>query len=88
MAEAGSVQVTRIERRSGNLCPAAGSPFRAFSALMNVVRTQEIIVRDNVAFFQTIRASLVNSSGAGKTAKERDFAVQQIIDQSVVYQNS
>lgn len=41
-------------------------------------------IRDNVAFFQTIRAALVNSSGAGKTAKERDFAVQQIIDQPVV----
>lgn len=41
-------------------------------------------IRDNIAFLQTIRAALVKSSGAGKTARERDFAVQQIIDQSVV----
>jgi type I restriction enzyme R subunit len=41
-------------------------------------------IRDDVAFYQTIRAALVKSSGSGKTKQEREFAVQQLIDRSVV----
>jgi len=42
-------------------------------------------IRDEVGFFQTIRAALVkSSSGAGKSTAEREFAVQQIINQAVV----
>ncbi|WP_062784826.1 type I restriction endonuclease subunit R [Novosphingobium capsulatum] len=41
-------------------------------------------IRDEVAFYQTIRAALVKSSGTGKTEQEREFAVQQLIDRSVV----
>lgn len=41
-------------------------------------------IRDDVAFYQTIRAALTKSSGAGVSAGERDFAVQQLIDRSVV----
>jgi len=42
-------------------------------------------IRDEVAFFQTIRAALTKTgAGAGgKTSAEREFAVQQIIDRAV-----
>lgn len=42
-------------------------------------------IRDEVGFFQTIRAALVKSTTSpGKSTAEREFAVQQIIDRAVV----
>lgn len=41
-------------------------------------------IRDHVAFYQTVRAALVKSSSSGFGKSERDFAVQQLIDRSVV----
>ena len=42
-------------------------------------------IRDEVGFFQTIRAALVKSSATpGKSTAEKEFAVQQIIDRAVV----
>ncbi len=42
-------------------------------------------IRDEVGFFQTIRAALVKTSGsAGQSPASRQLAVQQIIDRSVV----
>lgn len=42
-------------------------------------------IRDEVGFFQTVRAALVKSAdGAGKSAADRDFAIQQILDRAVV----
>jgi type I restriction enzyme R subunit len=42
-------------------------------------------IRDEVGFFQTIRAALVKSSGAsGQSAAEREMAIRQIIDRAVV----
>lgn len=42
-------------------------------------------IRDEVGFFQTIRAALIKSvGGSTKTGAERDFAVQQIISRAVV----
>ncbi|PCJ61609.1 MAG: DEAD/DEAH box helicase [Rhodospirillaceae bacterium] len=42
-------------------------------------------IRDEVGFFQTIRAALAKSvPGTGKTSAERDFAVQQIVSRAVV----
>lgn len=42
-------------------------------------------IRDEVGFFQTIRAALVKSSATpGKSAADKEFAVQQIIDRAVV----
>lgn len=41
-------------------------------------------IRDEVAFYQTVRAALVKSSGAVKSKKDRELAVQQLIDRSVV----
>jgi type I restriction enzyme R subunit len=41
-------------------------------------------IRDEVGFFQTVRAALAKSApGAGKTSAERDFAVQQIVSRAV-----
>ena len=42
-------------------------------------------IRDEVGFFQCIRAALIKSSGGGrKTGAERDFAVQQIVSRAVI----
>jgi type I restriction enzyme R subunit len=42
-------------------------------------------IRDEVGFFQTIRAALVKSSATGdKSPAQQEFAVQQIIDRAVV----
>jgi len=42
-------------------------------------------IRDEVGFFQTVRAALVKSApGAGKAGKERELAVQQIVSRAVV----
>ena len=42
-------------------------------------------IRDEVGFFQAVRAALVKSAGgAGKSAADREFAIQQILDRAVV----
>jgi type I restriction enzyme, R subunit len=42
-------------------------------------------IRDEVGFFQTVRAALVKSADtAGKSSAEREFAIQQILDRAVV----
>ena len=42
-------------------------------------------VRDEVGFFQTVRAALAKSApGTGKSSAERDLAVQQIISRAVI----
>jgi len=42
-------------------------------------------IREEVGFFQAIRAALVKSStGSGVTSQERDFAIQQIVSRAVV----
>jgi type I restriction enzyme R subunit len=42
-------------------------------------------IRDEVGFFQTVRAALVKSSGGGgSAAADREFAIQQILDRAVV----
>jgi type I restriction enzyme R subunit len=42
-------------------------------------------IRDEVGFFQTVRAALAKSSPAsGKTTAEKDFAIQQIVSRAVV----
>lgn len=42
-------------------------------------------IADEVGFFQAVRASLVKASGGdGFKAKDREFAIRQIIDQAVV----
>ena len=41
-------------------------------------------VRDEVAFFQAVRAAMVKPAGRTAATGNRDFAVQQLIDRSVV----
>jgi type I restriction enzyme R subunit len=42
-------------------------------------------VRDEVGFFQTVRAALVKSADSGgKSGADREFAIQQILDRAVV----
>ena len=42
-------------------------------------------IRDEVGFFQTVRAALAKSApGAGRSSAERDLAVQQIVSRAVV----
>ena len=42
-------------------------------------------IRDEVGFFQTVRAALVKSApGSGQSSGERDLAVQQIVSRAVV----
>jgi type I restriction enzyme R subunit len=42
-------------------------------------------IRDEVGFFQTVRAALVKSTdGAGMTGADREFAIQQILDRAVI----
>ena len=42
-------------------------------------------IRDEVGFFQTVRAALAKSApGSGKSSAERDLAVQQIVSRAVV----
>ena len=42
-------------------------------------------IRDEVGFFQTVRAALAKSApGTGKSARERELAVQQIVSRAVV----
>ena len=56
---------------------------KAFSLASASDEAREI--RDEVGFFQAVRAALVKSvPGNGKTGAERDFAVQQIVSRAVV----
>src|SRR4029077_14385017 len=42
-------------------------------------------IRDEVGFFQTVRAALVKSAeGANRTAADREFGIQQILDRAFV----
>lgn len=42
-------------------------------------------IRDDVGFFQAVRAALVKSAdGAGRSATDRAFAIQQILDRAVI----
>ena len=56
---------------------------KAFALAAASDRAREI--RDEVGFFQTVRAALVKSApGPGKSSAQRDLAVQQIISRAVV----
>ena len=56
---------------------------RAFALAAASDKAREI--RDEVGFFQTVRAALAKSApSAGKPSAERDLAVQQIVSRAVV----
>lgn len=70
----------RAHRRYQDAVLALSKAF-ALSAASDEARE----IRDEVGFFQTVRAALVKSAGGhGKTAAEREFAIQQIVNRAVV----
>ena len=70
----------RARRRFNDAVLALSKAF-AFAAASDEACT----IRDEVGFFQTIRAALAKSvPGAGKSSAERDLAVQQIVSRAVV----
>ena len=70
----------RAHRRFNDAVLALSRAF-ALAAASDVARD----IRDEVGFFQTVRAALAKSvPGAGKSSAERDLAVQQIVSRAVV----
>jgi len=70
----------RAHRRYADAVLALSTAF-ALSSASDEARD----IRDEVGFFQTVRAALVKSApGGGKSRAERDFAVQQIVSRAVV----
>ena len=70
----------RAHRRFNDAVLALSKAF-ALAAASDAARD----IRDEVGFFQTVRAALAKSTpGAGKTSAERDLAVQQIVSRAVV----
>lgn len=70
----------RAHRRYGDAVLALSKAF-ALAAASDAARE----IREEVGFFQAIRAALVKSTpGSGKNAAERDLAIQQIVSRAVV----
>jgi type I restriction enzyme R subunit len=70
----------RENRRYQDAVLALSKAF-ALAAASDFART----IRDEVGFFQTVRATLVKSSeGAGRSKADQEFAIQQILDRAVV----
>lgn len=70
----------RVHRRFNDATLALSKAF-ALAAASDAARD----IRDEVGFFQTVRAALAKSApGAGKSSGERDLAVQQIVSRAVV----
>jgi type I restriction enzyme R subunit len=70
----------RAHRRFNDAVLALSKAF-ALAAASDAARD----IRDEVGFFQTVRAALAKSTpGTGKSAAERDLAVQQIVSRAVI----
>ncbi|MGB5833281.1 MAG: type I restriction endonuclease subunit R [Thiohalocapsa sp.] len=74
----------RAHRRYNDAVLALSKAF-ALAAASDDART----IRDEVGFFQTVRAALAKTArqtanGSGKTAKERELAIAQIVSRAVV----
>ncbi len=70
----------RENRRHQDAVLALSKAF-ALASASDYART----IRDEVGFFQTVRAALVKSSeGAGRSKADQEFAIQQILDRAVV----
>lgn len=71
---------TRAHRRFADAVLALSKAF-ALAGASDEARA----IRDEVGFFQTVRAALVKSApGAGKTGKDRELAIAQIVSRAVV----
>jgi type I restriction enzyme R subunit len=70
----------RAHRRFGDAVLALSKAF-ALAAASDLART----IREEVGFFQAIRAALVKSAaGGGRSAADRELAIQQIVSRAVV----
>lgn len=70
----------RAHRRFADAVLALSKAF-ALAAASDEARA----IRDEVGFFQTVRGALVKSApGAGKTGKDRELAVAQIVSRAVI----
>jgi type I restriction enzyme R subunit len=71
----------RAQRRYADAVVALSKAFALASA-----SEEASVIRDEVGFFQAIRAALIKSvpSGGGKTTAERELAIQQIVSRAVV----
>jgi len=70
----------RAHRRFNDAVLALSKAF-ALAAASDAARD----IRDEVGFFQTVRAALAKSTpGVGKSSAERDLAVQQIVSRAVI----
>jgi len=49
-----------------------------------VPREEALKIRDEVAFFQSVKAALVKISRSGKPIDEKEFAIRQIISSAIV----
>jgi len=65
----------------GSLCGEAQYQVDKFKQLLDIAEAKLARdIRDEVGFFQTVRAALAKSTpGKGRTSAERDLAVQQIV---------
>lgn len=71
----------RRENRRYQDCVLALSKAFALASASDEARN----IREEVGFFQAVRAALVKSAAsAGQSAADREFAIQQILDQAVV----
>jgi type I restriction enzyme R subunit len=78
--ETGDEGKRRENRRYQDTVLALSKAF-ALASASDVARD----IRDEVGFFQTVRAALVKSAeGTGKSSAGREFAIQQILDRAVV----
>ena len=70
----------RAHRRFNDAVPELSKAF-ALTGASDEARD----IRDEVGFFQTVRAALAKSApGSGRSSAERDLAVQQIVSRAVV----
>ncbi len=71
------------DERRDRLVKAVTELVRAFA--LAVPHPKAMAVRDEVAFFQAVRAAVVKSSasGGGKTDAEMDHAIQQIVSRAI-----
>ncbi|MBK1700233.1 type I restriction endonuclease subunit R [Thiococcus pfennigii] len=70
----------RAHRRFADAVLALSKAFALVAA-----SDQARAIRDEVGFFQTVRAALVKSApGAGQTGQERELAIQQIVSRAVI----
>ena len=74
--------ILKQEDGKGRLIKAVVELSKAFA--LSVPNEEAIRIRDDVAFFQAVKAALVKSEpGGGKTEEEMNLAIQQIVSRAI-----